>query len=470
MIAWLRRFRPDHMAGQIALLVLAAILIFHFSVVATNDLPDAQWRRPIVDPADVIASAVVAVDAAPPDLRPDVLARLAQAAPWATLTIRPAPPPGWSTDVASADGPKIAARLGRDAHVRELPGAGDRGELFAIGLKNGDSLMVSIPEPRRAAHLRSSPGPIDHGHPPVRIWERFATLFFICVLILSLWLSAAVVSPLVRLAELAEKFPDDMAGEGSPDEDRAPETGPREVVDLSRAINRMRDRIRSMIASRSHALAAISHDLRTIITRMRLRSEFIEEAGLRGKMLKDLQSMDAMLKKNLEFLRDGEKAPERGPIDIDSLLQTLADEFSETGLDVVFRGGSRQAVIGSFPELQRLFSNLIENGARYGKRVEISVRSATPDSVEINVADEGPGIALQDRARVLEPFVRGEAARNMNENDGFGLGLSIAYSLAQRADGSLTLWDNVPHGLIARVLLPLAAADPDGRARPARQQ
>jgi signal transduction histidine kinase len=456
MIAWFSRFRPDHMAGQIALLVLAAILIFHFSIIATNEFSGAQTHRPIVDPADVIASAVVAIDAAAPDRRQDIVARLAQTAPWANLTIRQAPPPEWSSDDLSANGRNIGARLGHDADVREPPGVNDHGELYAVKLRNGDSLMVSVPEPRRVAHSGASRAPAERGFSPARIWERFAALFLICVLILSLWLSAKVVSPLVRLAEQAEKFPDDMA-----DADRAHETGPREVVELSRAMNRMRDRIRSMIASRSHALAAISHDLRTIITRMRLRSEFVEDADLREKMLKDIQSMDAMLRKNLEFLRDGDgdAVPERRPIDIDSLLQTLADEFSETGRDVSFRGGARQAVSGSFPELQRLFSNLIENGVRYGKRVDISVRAAAPDAVEIDVADDGPGIAPKDRERVLKPFVRGEAARSMNEKEGFGLGLSIAQSLAQRASGSLTLLENTPHGLIARVRLPLAGVD-----------
>lgn len=450
MISWLRRFRPDHMAGQIALLVLAAIVIFYFSIIATNELSDAQWRRPIVDPADVIASAVVAIDAVAPDQRPEILARLAQTAPWMNLGIRPAPPPEWSIDDASAEAGKISERLGGAFEVREPPGPRDRGELYAIGLKHGDSLVISIPEPRRATH-RASPVSPNNGRSHVRLWERFAVLFFICVVLLSLWLSAVVVSPLIQLAERAETFPDDLT-----EEHRVAETGPREVVELSRAINRMRDRIRSMLASRSHALAAISHDLRTVITRMRLRSEFIEDVSLKEKMLKDLQNMDAMLKKNLEFLRDGGADKEHVPIDIDSLLQTLADEFCETGQDVVFMGGTRQAVAGSSPELQRLLSNLIENGVRYGKRVEISARRAPPYAVEIDIADEGPGIPAQDRGRVLEPFARGEAARNMNENEGFGLGLSIAYSLAQRADGSLTLLDNIPHGLIARVRLPLA--------------
>ncbi len=121
-------------------------------------------------------------------------------------------------------------------------------------------------------------------------------------------------------------------------------------------------------------------------------------------------------------------------------------------------------VTGSFPELQRLFSNLIENGVRYGKRVEILVRRAPPHAVQIDVADEGPGIDLEDRARVFEPFARGEAARNMNVNDGFGLGLSIAHSLAQRADGDLTLLDNIPQGLIARVRLPSALSELGERA------
>jgi signal transduction histidine kinase len=452
MTGFLRRFRPDAMTGQIALLVLAAILIFHFAVDATRMFTDSEWRHPIVDPADVVAGAAVAVDAAAPERRGDVLARLARTAPWAKLAIRAAPPAEWSKDDASAEGRRISARLGPGADVREPSDAGERGELFAIGLKNGDNLMVSIPEPRRIAHLRSA---ASGGAFAARVWERFATLFFICVLILWVWLSAAVVSPLVRLANQAERFPEDIESAA-----RAPEKGPREVVELSRAINRMQDRIRSMIASRSQALAAISHDLRTLITRMRLRSEFIEDAAMKAKMLRDLQSMDHMLKKNLEFLRDGDAPLERGPIDLGSLLQTLADEFGEAGHDVVFIGGPRQPVLGSFAELQRLFSNLIENASRYGKRVEISARATAPDAVEIDVADDGPGIAPHDRARVLEPFVRGEAARNMNENEGFGLGLSIANSLAQRANGALALLENMPHGLIVRVKLPLAASDP----------
>jgi signal transduction histidine kinase len=447
MRAFLRRFRPDHMTGQIALLVLAAILIFHFSVVATNMVFDTHVRRPIVDPADALAGAAVAVDAAAPEGRRDVLARLARTAPWANMSVRAAPPVGWSGDDLGALGREIARRLGPETEVREPPGVTDGDEVFAIGLKSGDWLQVSVPAPRRTPHARPP------GGYAARVWERFATLFFICVLILWAWLSAAVVSPLVRLAKQAERFPENIDAGA-----RAPETGPREVVELSRAINRMQDRIRSMIASRGHALAAISHDLRTIITRMRLRSEFIDDLATREKMLRDLHSMDHMLKKNLELLRDGDAPPERGLVDIASLLQTLADEFGEAGRNVVFLGGPRRAVLGSLTELQRLFSNLIENACRYGERVEISIRETPPGEVEIDIADDGPGIAPQDRARVLEPFVRGQSARNMNENEGFGLGLSIARALAKRANGGLTLVENLPHGLIARVRLPLAGA------------
>ena len=444
---FLRRFRPDHMTGQIVLLMLAAILIFHFSIVVADMFADAQGRHPIVDPADVVAGVAVAADSAAPERREEVLARLARTAPWARLSLGAAPPPEWSADDLGPEGRAIGARLGPGIDVREPPNAREWGENFAIALKNGGWLTVSIAEPRRSPHVRSRRGALSG-----RLWERLAELFVICVAILWIWLSATVTAPLVRLAAQAEKFPEDMDAGA-----RAPEKGPHEVVELSRAINRMQDRIRSMIVMRSHALASISHDLRTIITRMRLRSEFIDDVTTREKMLRDLQNMDLMLRKNLEFLRDGDAPPERGLIDIGALLQTLADEFGETGRPVVFLGGPHLTVRGSFAEMQRLFSNLIENARRYGERVEISLRETAPDAVDVDIADDGPGIAPQDRARVLEPFVRGESARNMNDNEGFGLGLSIARSLAQRANGELTLMENLPHGLRVRVRLPLAA-------------
>jgi signal transduction histidine kinase len=277
-------------------------------------------------------------------------------------------------------------------------------------------------------------------------------LFFIlCATILTVWVSSAVVAPLVRLAREAERFPDE-----SVDRSLIDEAGPREVRDLARALNRMQSRIHGMIEARSHALAAISHDLRTIITRIRLRSEFISDDSLKSKMLHDVDLMDSMLYKNLQHLRDARHAPERGLIDLDSVLQTVCDQYIDLGYDVTFRGGQHQIILGSLTEMQRVFSNLVENAVTHAKAVIVTLRQPSPELIQIDVEDDGPGIAAGRKSAVLEPFVRGEPARNMNDHVGFGLGLSIVRSLVEESKGSLELLDREPQGLIARVTLPRA--------------
>ena len=131
-----------------------------------------------------------------------------------------------------------------------------------------------------------------------------------------------------------------------------------------------------MIAARSRALAAISHDLRTIITRMRLRAEFIDDEPLRAKMLHDVDLMDSMLYKNLLFLRDERYRHTQEIVDLDSVLQTVADQFADLGHDVAYEGDGRRMVIGSLTDLQRVFANLVENAVAHGRRVVISVERA----------------------------------------------------------------------------------------------
>ncbi len=226
--------------------------------------------------------------------------------------------------------------------------------------------------------------------------------------------------------------------------------------DLSRALNRMQSRIQSMILSRSRALAAISHDLRTIITRMRLRTEFIGDEALKDKMLHDVELMDSMLHKNLLYLRGEQQGAERSLIDLDSVLQTIADQFADMGHTVVYTGGAHQTVYGSLTELQRLFSNLVENAVSHGTQAVISAAAPKRGFIEVEIADDGPGIPAAQRTRLVEPFARGEPARTVGARSGFGLGLSIVKSLAEKAGGRLELLDAKPHGLIARVALPAA--------------
>ena len=248
----------------------------------------------------------------------------------------------------------------------------------------------------------------------------------------------------------------------SNEQDLIIEEGPQEVRELTRALNRMQVRIYTMIAARAQVLAAISHDLRTIITRMRLRAEFIDDEILRTKMLQDVELMDSMLYKNLQHLRQARKTPEQSLIDLDSVLQTVSDQFVDLGHDVTYRGGAHQMIWGSITDLQRVFNNLIENAVTYAEKVVVAVEEPSASVVQIDVMDEGPGISTQDKARVIEPFVRGQPARNMNEHGGFGLGLSIVRTLVEEVGGTLELLDREPHGFIARVILPRAFVESRG--------
>ena len=145
-----------------------------------------------------------------------------------------------------------------------------------------------------------------------------------------------------------------------------------------------------------------------------------------------------------------------GLIDLDSVLQTIADEFADLGHDVSYSGGKHQTVYGSLEDLQRLFSNLVENAVNHGAHVVVSATPPQDGFIVVDVADDGPGIAADQKEQLLEPFVRSEPGRTVDAKSGFGLGLSIVASLVEKAGGRLQLLDRAPNGLIARVALPAA--------------
>jgi signal transduction histidine kinase len=446
MTNFLLRLRPDHLAGQIAMLVLAAIILFHLVYTTILHIGGVERRPPLVEPSEAIASGVVALDAAAPSERDAVLTALARTTPWAKFSIvQTEPPAGENAEPNIAEA--VKARLWDGAEVRALSKDDERrfGGV-AIALRKG-GVALAAPLKWRA----SAEGVGDNSAFWRLLLERSVLFFLLCATLLTGWASAMVVAPLARLAREAERFPDDR-GEPRP----IAECGPREVRELTRALNRMQDRIETMIAARSHALAAISHDLRTILTRLRLRTEFIGDAALQEKMLHDIDLMDSMLYKNLLHLRDARNAPERSLVDLDSVLQTVSDQFADLGHDVTYRGGGRQIIQGSLTGMQRVFSNLVENAVNYARAVVITLDRPTPQTICVDVADNGPGIPAEQRARMLEPFERGEPGRNMDGHCGFGLGLSIVRALVEEVGGGLQLLDREPHGLIARVTLPLA--------------
>jgi signal transduction histidine kinase len=233
-----------------------------------------------------------------------------------------------------------------------------------------------------------------------------------------------------------------------------PERGPEEIRSVAKALNRMRERITTLIDDRTKMLAAISHDLRTPITRMRLRSEFIEDDAHRSRMLGDLDQMRSMLESVLSFLRNDRKLESMTLVDVATTLQLITDQFADMGHKVAYDGPEHAMATVRPDDLHRSVTNLVENAVRFGAEATIGLR-VSPDTVTIEVEDDGPGISDARKEIMLEPFVRGDDARNMDETAGFGLGLSIARSIVLAHGGELSLNDRQPHGLIVRIELPV---------------
>jgi signal transduction histidine kinase len=175
--------------------------------------------------------------------------------------------------------------------------------------------------------------------------------------------------------------------------------------------------------------------------------------SLRGQMLDDLAQMSDMIESVLVFLRDGRSPEEASMIDVAISLKTICDQFADTGRPVSYHGPDHVTIRAHACSLNRAVTNLVENAVCYGDAGLVRL-AAAPDSVVIAVEDEGPGIPDGRKEAMMEPFVRGDAARGMDGRSGFGLGLSIARAVAAAHGGSLTLLDREPKGLIARIELP----------------
>lgn len=280
-------------------------------------------------------------------------------------------------------------------------------------------------------------------------WVSTVLFLFVSVTLLGIWAGRALSAPLSAFARAAENFSISQAA--AP----LPETGPEEIRAAAVALNHMRERITALMNDRTRMLAAISHDLRTPITRLRLRSEYIENDAHRAETLRDLDQMQAMLESVLSFLSGG-SAAKPTLVNVAALLQTICEQFSDCGHVVRYQGPIRASLLIRPSEIGRTVTNLVENALRFGSEVDIRLTASTEQAI-IDVADDGPGIPAHLRADMLKPFVRGDEARTMNEKSGFGLGLSIAQAMVCGHGGELSLHDNTPHGLLVRIKLPVTA-------------
>ncbi|WOI44956.1 ATP-binding protein [Acidovorax sp. BLS4] len=275
-------------------------------------------------------------------------------------------------------------------------------------------------------------------------------------LMLAAWWGARWLSqPIHRLARAARDLGGDLHGPP------LPEDGPAECREASRVFNQMQARIRQQLAERDGFVAAVSHDLRTPLTRLRLRAETLHDDGERERFCRDIGEMDAMITATLDHLRGVAHAEPVAPLDIGALLQSLVDDAQDCGHAVTLQGSARPlpARVGA---LRRCIGNLVGNAVRYGGGAEITL-SEDGAAVRIAVRDHGPGLPEQELDRVMQPFYRVEGSRNRHSG-GVGLGLSIAHDIAQRHGGSLQLGNAPGGGLVATVTLPRGDGNGDGQA------
>jgi signal transduction histidine kinase len=283
---------------------------------------------------------------------------------------------------------------------------------------------------------------------PALSWQFIASMAVMALIILavSAWAVRRVTAPLGEIAAAAQRLGKDV---GAPP---LAEIGSVEMRRAAHAFNEMQESLRRLIENRTQMLAAISHDLRTPLTLLRLRAENVEHAEERDHMLATIADMEAMIAATLAFARDEAAAEPRRPTDIAALLSSIVDELADAGLPVTM--ASAAAVVGDCrpAALKRALVNLIDNAVKYGKAAHASI-GATAQAIEIAIDDEGPGIPEDDLARVLQPFYRIEQSRNP-ETGGIGLGLTIALATVQAHGGELRLINRPKGGLRALVVLP----------------
>lgn len=439
-----RRIRPrDTIVRWIALTIALAMLIS----LALNALfieVAGVWARPPLAQTGLLeqaAGVVRVIEAAPSELRPRLAAAARNAlfaVEWHARRDAIALPP--ADDPTFRDGTKAMRRQLGDTQRRveafepdDFPaGSSERRYLMLVQLKDGSWLFFTT---------------------PARSWglDSGARALVIIGLTLIAALSVAAIAtrrlatPLLSFARAARRFGGDF---------HAPPieaVGPHEIRQAILAFNAMQAQIRHFVTDRTQMLAAISHDLRAPLTRMRLRGEFIEDAEQQHKLFRDVDEMQAMINAALDFFRDDARLEQATPFDLSELLLTLVDDYRDQGIEVAFSGPAGLVYRGRPLGLKRALTNLLENAVKYAREPGIRLQ-ALPETLLIRIEDRGPSIAEQQLEAVFAPFYRLEASRN-KATGGVGLGLSAARAIIREHGGELRLGNRPGGGLQACVEL-----------------
>ena len=318
---------------------------------------------------------------------------------------------------------------------------GPQSRRLVMGVRLGDGAWLNF---------ESELGPSRPWHSPT-FMGAFA-LMTIAAAGLTLWAVRRLTAPVRTLAAAAEALGRDV---NAPP---LPEDGPEEVAKAAVAFNTMASRIRRFVDDRTTLLTAIGHDLRTPITRMKLRAEFLDDDELRGKLLTDLEELAAMVNATLAFGRDARTTEKVVALDLAELIRTILDEAADTHPELAnklgYDGPSHLTVRLRSLAIKRALTNLIGNAIKYGGAARVRLEPPTAGVVTVAIEDEGPGIPLEELERVFEPFHRVESSRN-RETGGTGLGLPIARDIVRAHGGDVSLGNRSAGGLMVRVTLPV---------------
>lgn len=290
------------------------------------------------------------------------------------------------------------------------------------------------------------------GFPPFWATPYFLVMLASTAVILavSIWAVRRAVQPFAMFAEAAERLGRDV------DAPPLPDTGPTEVRRAATAFNEMQQRLRTFIRDRTQMLAAISHDLRTPLTRLRLRAEMIEDDEEQRKTIADLDEMRAMIDAALAFARDEAAVEKTAVLDLAVLLQTACELAADAGAPATYHGPLHATCVGRPLALRRAFGNLLDNALHYGGQARVGLTGGIHRLI-VTVDDDGPGIPAEELERVFEPFRRLEASRS-RETGGTGLGLTLVRAAIAAHGGTIRLRNRPEGGLRAVVVLPAAAA------------
>jgi signal transduction histidine kinase len=438
------RLWPRTLAGRTILVLLAGLSVFHLGSVWLHEraVHGAALEARERQVAERLAAAKRAVAALPPQERDAT----AQALSSAGLDVH------WSPRAAVREGaPDVPdATLGalRERLLRLVPelGALRLGYADEGGHVGGHLIVGAMRLPDESwlnfAAPVFRPAPAEAAHASLASLSAMALGIVLASILVVRWLTR----PLRRLAEAADRF--GRGGAPVP----LPEEGPSEVHDAARAFNAMQARIHRLVEDRTQALAAVSHDLRTPITRLRLRVGFLEDAEAQARMDADLDEMEAMVAATLAYLRGEEGGEPRKRADLAAMLRTLVDDAADAGRVASYDGPSHAELECRPLGLKRAFANLVGNALGHGGAARVALREEA-GALTVTVSDDGPGIPEAELERVFEPFRRLDASRS-RATGGVGLGLAIARRAIEAEGGGVILRNRPGGGLDAVVTLP----------------